>query len=86
MIFVKYENGKKLKGVVLCLGGRHVRVAIQGLDDAVEYRLVSGRWVSEDCEIVSFEFAEGGFPTEDPQDLPAIFASEIHTAAHDRIM
>jgi hypothetical protein len=86
MIFVKYESGKKLKGVVLCLGGLHVRVAIQGSDDAVEYRLVSGHWISEDCEVVSFEFADGGFPTEDTQDLPTIFAGELHTAAHDRIM
>jgi hypothetical protein len=86
MVLVNYENGRRLQGIVMTLGGEWVRLAIQGAEDAVEYRLVSGRWVSEDCEVVTFEFKESGFAAEEPSELPAIFAHETRPSATYRIM
>ena len=87
MIYIKYNNGRKLNGIVLALGDQSIRVAVQGSDDAVAYRLISGVWVSEDCEVVTFEFAAGEFPTEDEQQLPStFFASEASAPVLHRIM
>ena len=58
MICIYYRNGRVLQGVVLAFGDRLVRVAVQGSDDTVEYRLVNQHWVSEDCEVVTLDFAE----------------------------
>jgi len=87
MIFVKYSNGKRLNGILLALGDLSIRVAIQGSDDAVEYRMVNGLWVTEDCEVVTFEFAENGFDTGTDHDVPeAIFTAEVQAPALQRIM
>jgi len=56
MILVKYKNGRVLRGIVLTLGDHKIRVAIQGSDDAVEYRMVSGAWISEEIDSVTIEF------------------------------
>jgi hypothetical protein len=58
MIFIHYNNGRVLHGIVLAFGERVVRVAVEDSDDAVEYRLVNQVWVSEDCEVVTMEFTE----------------------------
>jgi hypothetical protein len=58
MIFIHYNNGRVLHGIVLAFGDRLVRVAVKDSDDAVEFRLVNHVWVSEDCEVVTLEFAE----------------------------
>jgi hypothetical protein len=78
MIFVKYHNGQTRQGVLLTLGGQSIRVALQGCDDVVEYRQINGRWISEDCEVVTFDFSERLHDTEDPQEVPAIYASAFH--------
>jgi hypothetical protein len=79
MIFVKYQNGTTQRGVLLTLGGDSIRVAIEGCDDAVEFRKVSGRWISADCEVVTFEFGEQVYDTDDPAGLPAFFARDSCT-------
>jgi hypothetical protein len=86
MIVVKYQNGKKRRGVLLALGGQHIRVAMQDSADAAEYRLISGHWVSEDCELVTFEFSERGFETGNSHELPAILTGEFQAPAIQRIM
>jgi hypothetical protein len=86
MIFVKYKNGKTLEGIVLAMGSQSMRIAIKGSDDAAEYRRVSDRWVSDDCEVVTFELAEEEFSTENPSEVPAILASEVQPAVLHRIM
>ena len=58
MIYIHYNNGRVLQGVVLAFGDRLVRVAVKDSDDAVEFRLVNQVWVSEDCEVVKLDFAE----------------------------
>ena len=62
MIHIHYNNGKVLQGVVLAFGDRVVRIAVKDSDDAVEYRLINQVWVSEDCEVVRMEFADGEYP------------------------
>jgi hypothetical protein len=57
MILINYRNGRVLQGIVLSFGDQLMRVAIKDSDDAAEFRLVNGSWVSEDCEIVRLEFA-----------------------------
>ena len=59
MISIMYSNGRALQGVVLAFGDQVVRVALKDSDDAAEYRLINGVWVSEDCEVVRFEFLDG---------------------------
>jgi len=87
MILVKYNNGRLQRGIVLSLGDHKIRVAIQGSDDAVEYRMVSGAWISEDCEVVSFEFTDRALATEDPREMPeTIFPNESHVPVSARIM
>ncbi len=53
MLRIRYRNGKVLQGILLALGDQNVRVAVKDSDDVAEYRLVSQRWVSEDCELVT---------------------------------
>jgi hypothetical protein len=87
MIFVNYKSGRRLNGFLLALGDRTIRVAIQGSDDAVEFRMVNGLWISEDCEIVTFDFAEQGFEEQQDRDVPeAIFAGESQAPIAERIM
>ena len=64
MILIKYSNGLVLQGVVLSFGDQSMRVAIKDSDDAAEYRMIHGVWVSEDCEVVRLEFAGQGAPVE----------------------
>jgi hypothetical protein len=64
MILIKYSNGLVLQGVVLSFGDQSMRVAIESSDDAAEFRMISGVWVSEDCEIVRLQFAGQGSPVE----------------------
>jgi hypothetical protein len=87
MIFVKYRNGKKLQGILLALGDQSIRVALKGADDAALYRLVSGTWVSEDCEIVTFEFNEESVAAnEENEYLEAIFPRQSQPPATQRVM
>ena len=60
MLRIRYANGTVLQGILLALGDQKIRVAIKGSDDVVEYRLVSQRWISEDCEVVAMELDDEG--------------------------
>ena len=77
MILINYSNGRVLQGIVLSFGDQLMRVAVKDTDDAVEFRLLNGVWVSEDCEIVRLEFAAQG-TTFDIQDdfLDALLSAE----------
>ena len=80
MVLLRYTNGRVLQGVVLSFGDQLMRVALKDADDAAELRLMNGRWVSEDCEIVSIEFAdmESGFDNHD-DFVDALLTSEAST-------
>ena len=64
MILIKYRNGLVLEGVVLSFGDHVVRIAVKDSDDAAEFRMIHGVWVSEDCEVVRLEFAAQGSTVE----------------------
>jgi len=76
MIYIRYNNGRVLQGVVLAFGDGLVRVAVKDCDDAVELRLVNQVWVSEDCEVVKLDFAETvGLREGEESDLLETFLS-----------
>ena len=81
-MLIRYADGKILVGILMALTGSYLRVALKDADDVAEYRLVSGRWVSEDCEPVTFEFplaafqAAGIIPEAQVPELPAARAEE----------
>jgi len=86
-MFIKYRNGTRLQGILVALGDQLIRVAIKDADDAAIFRLVSGVWVSEDCEVVTFEFAEDGFPPQDVTDFrEAVFPKPARSAAIEPVM
>jgi len=76
-MLIRYGDGRILTGILLALTGSAMRVAVKDEDDVAEYRLVNGRWISEDCEPVTFEFplaafqAAGIVPEEQVAELPA---------------
>ena len=65
MLRIRYANGTVMQGVLLALGDQKIRVALKGSDDVTEYRLFNQRWVSEDCEVVTVEFGEEEFSSDE---------------------
>jgi hypothetical protein len=88
MILIKYSNGLVLQGVVLSFGDQSMRVAIENADDAAEYRMIHGVWVSEDCEVVRLELTGQGSMVEIPGDdfLEAMLAAVEAALPVQRIM
>lgn len=82
-MWIRYTDGRILAGIILALNGSFVRVAIPNEDDVVEYRLLNDRWISQDCEPVTFEFplaafqAAGIVPENQPAELPTLFAGVV---------
>lgn len=80
-MWIRYNDGRVLAGIIMALNGSIVRVAIPNEDDIVEYRLVNDRWISEDCEPVRFEFplaafqAAGIVPENQQPELPSFLAT-----------
>jgi len=88
MIYIHYNDGRVLQGMVLAFGDHVVRVAVKDTDDATEYRLVNHVWVSDDCEIVRMEFADGGYPVryDDPDPLDAVLEFTTSLQPAPRVM
>jgi hypothetical protein len=86
MLQIQYQSGKVLSGVLLAMGDQRVRVAIKGSDDVAEYRLISQRWVSEDCEVVSMSFAPEEFTGVDEEWPDGIVLSGFDRPVAPRIM
>jgi hypothetical protein len=76
-MLIRYTDGTIRVGILLSLAGSTMRVAVRDEDDVAEFRLVSGRWISEDCEPVTFEFplaafqAAGIVPENAEPEIPA---------------
>ncbi len=79
MLKIRYSDGTVLQGILLALGDQKVRVAVKGSDDVAEYRLVHQRWISEDCEVVALEFADG----EDPLAAAGEYSDGIVASGFD---
>ena len=58
-MYINYRDGSSRSGLIVGLSGNVMRVALAGCDDLLEFRLVDNRWISEECEVVSFEFPPG---------------------------
>ena len=87
MIYFHYNDGRVLQAVVLAFGERKVRVAVKGFEDSSEYRLIGQVWVSEDCELVRIEFAEGtSAPQWAPNPMKAMFSSVPSAFPLTRVM
>ena len=56
MIVIRHSDGAAQDGVLLSLQGDTMRIAGKGSDDVLEFHLIRGKWVSEDCDVVTFEF------------------------------
>ena len=85
MICIHYNDGRVLQGVVLASADCMLRAAVKDSDDAVEYRLVSQVWVSEDCEVVRFS---NDAPPEDHERglRENCFHSESRPVSIQRVM
>jgi hypothetical protein len=88
MIYIHYNNGRVLHGVVLAFGERLVRVAVKGSEDAMEFHLVNHFWVSEDCEVVRLDFSNlAALPARHEADLmESFFASQSQDVSLQRVM
>lgn len=55
---IRYGSGRIVEGVMLRLTDTMARVAIPGEDDVAEFRQMSGHWISEELDCVTFEFVD----------------------------
>ena len=58
-MLVRQNNGSSRYGLIVGLTGGIMRVALTDSEDVTEFKLIDGMWVSEECEVVSFEFPPG---------------------------
>ena len=86
MILIHYRNGRFQQGIVLSFGDQLMRIAIKDSDDAAEFRLINGVWVSEDCEIVRLEFAAPNATVDLNDDFLDAVLSAATTVQPIRIM
>jgi hypothetical protein len=63
-----------------------LRAAVKDSDDAIEFRLVSQVWVSEDCEVVRFSDAAAPPPDHHRDPRENCFHSESQPASLQRVM
>jgi hypothetical protein len=54
---IKYSDGTVLNALLLARGNDTLQVTVPGDDDARTFTLISGTWISEECEPVKIEFA-----------------------------
>jgi len=59
ILFINYRDGSSRPGLIVGLSGGVIRVALAGCEDLLEFRLVDNQWISDECEVVSFEFPPG---------------------------
>ena len=87
MIVIRHSDGATQEGVLLCLQGVMLRIAGKGSEDVLEFHLVHGKWVSEDCEVVTFEFplaifeAIGIMPNKDASVGAPVAETQTSSAA-----
>jgi len=63
---IAYLDGRVVQAVLLTRTGDVIRVAIEGADDATEFRKIHEIWVSDDCEPARIEFAWQQMAQEQP--------------------
>jgi hypothetical protein len=86
MIVIQHSDGSSQEGILLSLQGDTVRIAGKGSDDVLEFRLMHNKWISEDCDVVTFAFplaifeAIGIMPGSENQSVGTP-VPEFHAAA-----
>jgi len=55
-MIVRYEDGSKAHAVIYRLIGTHLRAAVEGVEDPVDFKLIRGNWISDSGAGVTFEF------------------------------
>jgi len=58
---VKSREGALQEACILAIRGGMMRVAVQGFDDATEFNLINGDWISEEGQTVEFGFSFGSY-------------------------
>jgi hypothetical protein len=58
-MLIRFPDGSAKEAVLVSLTGGVMRVAVARVEDLWEFKLVEGAWISEQCEVVSFEFPPG---------------------------
>ena len=58
-MLIKYASGLVQEGMMISLRGSRLRVAPKDSDDLLEFNLVEGMWLSEQCEPVTFDLTPG---------------------------
>lgn len=77
---IRYQNGHTAEAMLLSRSETNMRVMLRNSDDVTELNLVLGKWVTEDCEPVSVEFAArpaAAFITEADCICPAELAAQL---------
>jgi hypothetical protein len=86
MLNIRYGNGKVLQGILLAIGDQKIRVAVKDSDDVAEYRLISSRWVSEDCEVVTISIEEESVLLAGDELPESLLAGRLEQPVISRIM
>ena len=55
-MIVRYEDGSKAHADIYRLIGAHLRAAVEGVEDPVDFKLIRGNWISDSGAGVTFEF------------------------------
>lgn len=61
LLLIRYRSGAIQRGVLMAIQGNELRVAAEGCDDILAFRLLPDGWVSESEETVTFEFPTAVF-------------------------
>ena len=62
MIWIQFADGNLHDACVLTLSGQVMRAALKGYDDAVEFQLTDGVWLSEDGREAQFRVPMDAIP------------------------
>jgi hypothetical protein len=55
-MIIRYSDSSTAHAVLYRLTGDTMRAAVEGADDAAEFKLICGAWTSDQGVVVSFEF------------------------------
>jgi hypothetical protein len=57
---IRYSNGRVFEAVLLSQSEDAMRIALQGSEDVLELKHISGTWITDECEPVHVDFAWAG--------------------------
>lgn len=69
---VCYPGAGSVAAFLLGAFGNVIRLAVDGWEDAADFRLVDGQWLSEDNELVEIESKPEPCWADEPRDPPCL--------------